>query len=279
MKRLLDTGQGREQGRKSAASTLLALVTDRVADAPQAARRRLGQCLLVTAAGSLFLFCASVFCAYRVWCTGALAARTCARFAADTVSTVRRATSASVRPRPRRRLAWQAALSLGLAAAVMTVAILPSVMDSNASFTSGPSHNPANTFTAGTLTFTNNKDGQAVINATNLYPSSSAQGTLTLTNTGDFTASGQMSKTGVVDTPSSPALSAVLTLRVEDITGTPQTLYNGTLTAFSQVSLGNFTVSQAKTLRITLTYPLASANSALKNHGTTVTFGFTGENL
>jgi len=62
----------------------------------------------------------------------------------------------------------------------------------------------------------------------------------------------------------SPALSAALDLKIEDITGAAITLYQGTPAAFSSRSLGSIAPAATRTYRFTLTFPAANANSALQ---------------
>ncbi len=92
-----------------------------------------------------------------------------------------------------------------------------------------------------------------------------------ITNTGTVSAGFTLSATSLVNTPATPKLSDVLTLKVEDITGTPTTLYQGSVSGFSAVSLGTFAAAAARSYRLTLAYPAGTDNAALQ--GATVALG------
>jgi len=159
--------------------------------------------------------------------------------------------------------------------ALLAVA-LQSLVFSGANFTSS-SGNPGNTFTAGTFGHTNSKDGVLVIDAAGLWPGGSAKtGTLTITGTGDFSGAYTLTKAGVVDAPAAPGLSNALTLRIEDITGAPQTLSNTTVAGFTTVSLGTIAPGASRQYRFTLTYPTAAADTALQGASMTLHLQFTG---
>jgi hypothetical protein len=158
--------------------------------------------------------------------------------------------------------------------ALLAVA-LQSLVFSGASFTSS-SGNPGNTFTAGTFGHTNSKDGVLMIDAAGLWPGASKTGTLTITGTGDFSGAYTLTKAGVVDTPAVPGLSNALTLRIEDITGAAVTLSNTTVAGFNTVSVGTIASGASRQYRFTLTYPTASANTALQGASMTLRLQFTG---
>ncbi len=159
--------------------------------------------------------------------------------------------------------------------ALLAVA-LQSLVFSGASFTSSRG-NSGNTFTAGAFGHTNSKDGVLVIDAAGLWPGGSAKtGTLTITGTGDFSGAYTLTKAGVVDTPASPGLSNALTLRIEDITGTAQTLSNTTVAGFNTVSVGTIASGASRQYRFTLTYPATAADTALQGASMTLRLQFTG---
>src|SRR5262245_331158 len=105
------------------------------------------------------------------------------------------------------RLALGALLTLLLAAAA--------VVGSGADFTAS-SANPANTFSAGTLSILNSKEGTAVLTASNLRPGNSSTGTVDIQNTGGLSGSFTLSRTAPVDSDSTNPLSAKLNLTVTD---------------------------------------------------------------
>ena len=146
---------------------------------------------------------------------------------------------------------------------------------SGASF-SAASSNPSASFSAGTLTVSNSKAGQVLIAAQNLRPSKSAQGTLTVQNASNFSASYQLVINSINDTPSSPGLSNGLTLTVDDVTSSTRTLYSGTLAAApaQPVSLGTLSPSQSASYRVTLTMPATPVNPALQGATTSFTLNW-----
>ena len=64
--------------------------------------------------------------------------------------------------------------------------------------------------------------------------------------------------------PASPGLSSTLTLLIEDTTGTATTLFNGTVAAFTTVSLGSIAPGVTRQYRFTLTFPAAAAAPGLQ---------------
>jgi hypothetical protein len=179
----------------------------------------------------------------------------------------RRATS---RPRLLLRLA---ALAVLLAALILVLSV--TIASSDARDTS-VKVNAGNAFSAGSLALVNSKSGSAVISASGLMPGGSATGSLTITVQGNYTAAVTLINAGISDTPSSPALSQALTLLVEDITGTAQTLWSGTMSTLGSVSLGQIASGSTRTYRFTATFPSANAVSGLQNASTTMTMRFTG---
>ena len=162
---------------------------------------------------------------------------------------------------------WRASISLVVLA--LLAFTLQSLVFSGASFTAH-SVNPANVFTAGSLTHSNDQEGTLMIAAAGLAPGASAVGTLTLTGTGTVAGAFTLSAAGLTDTPDVPRLSDVLTLTVEDVAATAM-LYEGPVSAFSAVALGTITPGVARTYRFTLAYPPGTAEAALQ--GATTTLG------
>jgi len=162
----------------------------------------------------------------------------------------------------------RALLSLVVLAALAVA--LQSVVLSGASFTAAGA-NPLNSLAAGTLVHINSANGQVVLDAAGMVPGVSKTSTLTLTGSGDIAGTYTLSTTGVVDTPASPGLSGVLVLTVENVTGTPMTLFQGTVSTFSAVGLGLIGPGDARTYRLTLAYPAGTDDVALQ--GATMTLG------
>ena len=105
------------------------------------------------------------------------------------------------------RLALGALLTLLLAAAA--------VVGSGADFTAS-SANPANTFSSGTLSIVNSKEGTAVLSATGLRPTGSAVGTVDIQNTGSLSGAFTLSRTAPVDSDGANPLSAKLNMTIVD---------------------------------------------------------------
>jgi spore coat-associated protein N len=121
------------------------------------------------------------------------------------------------------RLALGALLTLLLAAGA--------VVGSGADFTAS-SANPANTFSSGTLSITNSKEGAAVLTATNLKPGgTAATGTVDIQNSGSLSGAFTLSRTAPVDSDSSNPLSSKLNLTIVDcgtfVGATPPTCGDG----------------------------------------------------
>src|SRR5918911_1099079 len=100
------------------------------------------------------------------------------------------------------RLALGALLTLLLAAGA--------VVGPGADFTAS-SANPANTFSAGTLSISNSKEGAAVLTASGLRPNgTAATGTVDIENTGDLSGLFSLSRTAPVDSDGGNPLSGKL---------------------------------------------------------------------
>jgi spore coat-associated protein N len=159
--------------------------------------------------------------------------------------------------------------------ALLAVA-LQSLVFSGASFTTS-SKNPGNSLTAGTLSHVNSKDGQVVLNAANLRPGQSQNGSLTITGGGDFSALYTITKVSLTDTPASPALSAALTLTIDDMTtGVAVQEWTGRAGTFASVTIDTIAPGATRTYRFTLTYQAASAVPALQGATMALRLQFTG---
>jgi hypothetical protein len=145
---------------------------------------------------------------------------------------------------------------------------LQSIRLSGASYAAG-SVNPANVFVAGSLSHVNNRNGQVMLVASGLEPGDSSVGTMTLTGTGTITGAYTLSPSSLVNLPVSPALSDKLDMTVEDVTGTPTTLWDGSVTGFASADLGDIAPGASRTYRLTLEYPDGTNDSALQ--GATMT--------
>jgi spore coat-associated protein N len=151
------------------------------------------------------------------------------------------------------------ALAVVLAAVGITVG-------SGANFTAHAA-NPANTFTAGTLTI-GSSASSALFNAPNMKPGDNVSGTVDIANTGSVPGTFTLSTSNAVDTG---ALLGQLDLKIEDcglFTGaTPPTCagtnlaYNGKANAVGTAQLGSFAASAKHRYKIDVTLPSATTNA------------------
>ena len=144
-----------------------------------------------------------------------------------------------LRANPRRALAAMATL---LIAVGVTAA-------SGATF-SAQSVNPSNTFSSGTMSLLNNKEGAAVLTASNLKPGGPTQsGEVLLENTGSLAGTITLTKDTLVD--STPTMAALLDLTIVDCgadqdcsTGTgpnaSTNVYTGTVAGMPAQNLGSW---------------------------------------
>jgi len=153
------------------------------------------------------------------------------------------------------------ALAVVLAAVGITVG-------SGADFTA-KSANPANTFTAGTLSIGNSNPSSAILSATNLKPGYVKTGTVDIENTGSVPGTFKLATSNVVDTAS---LLGQLDLKVEDCglysgttapscsTGT-SVVYNGKANAIPSTALGSFAANAKHRYQFSVTMPTTIANT------------------
>jgi len=158
---------------------------------------------------------------------------------------------------PRRTIG---ALAVVLAAVGITVG-------SGANFTAHAA-NPANTFTAGTLSMTDSVSG-AILSATNLKPGDVNTGTVDIQNTGSIPGAFTLSTSNPVDTA---GLLGKLDLKVEDCglysgttapscaTGT-SVVYNGKANAITTAALGSYAGNAKHRYQFSVTMPTTIANT------------------
>jgi spore coat-associated protein N len=154
--------------------------------------------------------------------------------------------------------------TLGVLAAVL-VAVGVAV-GTGADF-SAQSANPNNTFTAGTLTMDNSKDGAAILTASNWAPGDTETGTVDITNDGSIAGTFSLSRDQLTNSDNANPMSNQLDLVVEDC-GTDLTcgagdtvVYNGTLTAMnSSIALGNFPAGVGHRYEFTATFNSSAGN-------------------
>ena len=151
------------------------------------------------------------------------------------------------------------ALAVVLAAVGITVG-------SGANFTAHAA-NPANTFTAGTLTI-GSSAASALFNAPNMKPGDNVSGTVDIANTGSVPGTFTLSTSNPVDTG---ALLGQLDLKIEDCglfngssapncTGT-NVVYDAKANGVGTVSLGSFAASAKHRYKIDVTLPSSTTNA------------------
>jgi spore coat-associated protein N len=156
---------------------------------------------------------------------------------------------------------------------------------SGANFNS-TSANPSNVFTAGTLSHSNSKTGAAILTAGNMKPGDTTTGTVDIKNTGSIPGAFTLTKSNLVDTPTTPAFSSKLTLAIDDmgdptcVSSCPAAInkYTGALGAMGVISMGTFAANEAHRYRYTVTFPDGGANgadNAYKGASTTVQYDWT----
>ena len=123
---------------------------------------------------------------------------------------------------------------VAMAALLLAVSV---VIGSGANFTSA-SANPRNVFTAGNLTHTNSKAGAAILTASLMKPGDTANGSVTITNSGDIAGPFSLATEQLSDTPGANLgkLSDVLQLKITDGTNT---IYSGPIKSVGTVQLPN----------------------------------------
>jgi spore coat-associated protein N len=109
-----------------------------------------------------------------------------------------------------------------------------------------------------TFSTSNSKDGEAILSLANMRPGASATGTVTIANTGTIAGDFALAPSDMSDVPGpgGGALSGVLDLLVEDLTGgAPLTVYAGKLAAMGARPLGTFAGGEAHSYRFTVSFP------------------------
>jgi spore coat-associated protein N len=167
--------------------------------------------------------------------------------------------------------------TIGLAAAV--------TVGSGADFTS-TSANPANIFTAGTLTHYNSNAGAAILTAAGMRPGDQASGTVDIQNTGSLSGTFSLAKTATDTT--APSFSSKLTIVITDTgdpgcSGTcpgPVVVYSGTVAAMGTQALGTFAAGAIHRYSFVVTFPDtgapgAGADNAYQGASTSVLYTWT----
>ena len=167
--------------------------------------------------------------------------------------------------------------TIGLAAAV--------TVGSGADFTSA-SANPANVFTAGSMTHLNSKAGAAILTASLMRPGDTASGFVDIKNTGSL--SGNFSLAMTAADVAAPSFSNRLTVVITD-TGDPSCVsscpaavpvYSGVVGTMTTQALGAFPAGATHRYTFVVTFPNtgapgAGADNAYQNASTTITYNWT----
>ena len=102
-------------------------------------------------------------------------------------------------------------------AALATVLVAVGVTGASGANFNASSANPSNTFTAGTLSMLNSKDGAAILTASNMRPGAPATtGTVDIENTGSLSAPFVLSKGTVSNDDAAHPMANKLNLKVVD---------------------------------------------------------------
>jgi len=130
---------------------------------------------------------------------------------------------------------------------------------SGASFTS-TSANPGNIVTAGTMSHSNSKADDTILEVTGLKPAASSSGTVDITNTGDTAGVFTLTKSNIVNSDTGNPLSSKLDLLIEDLgppsaPTAPVQKYGGKLGAMGAIGLGTYTSGEAHRYKFTVTFP------------------------
>lgn len=150
--------------------------------------------------------------------------------------------------RPWPLLASLAVLSLALATALFSGASFGSKSANSASLG------------AGNAKLSSSAAGSAIVSATGMKPGESKLGTISIGNQGDLEGNLSLKATGLSGT----TLAGVLTLRIDDVTGSTVKKYEGKLGSFSSVSLGTVAAGATRKYQFTLSWPSGSTEAALQ---------------
>jgi spore coat-associated protein N len=132
------------------------------------------------------------------------------------------------------------------------------------------------------FSFTNSKNGAAILSISNMKPGTSQSDTVTIGNDGtiDGTVALHQAITGDTHPNGLTLLSDQLNVKIEDVTGSPATppvIYDGTIGAMTDKSLGSFPAGTSHTYKFTFSLPDTGATSGpgLQDATTTVRYDWT----
>lgn len=131
-----------------------------------------------------------------------------------------------------------------------------------------PAARLATTAASGSFEVANSADGEPIFTAANIGPGGSAEGMVTIENTGSAPAALLLRRGEVVDSPGlgGGTLSDRLRLDIVDLTApaSPRTVYSGPLATMPDQPAGELAPGEAHTFRFTVSFPDAGT-SALQN--------------
>ncbi len=145
-----------------------------------------------------------------------------------------------------------------LAALALISLALGTAIFSGANFTSKSANNAS--LAAGSVQIGSSNPNQAIVSVTGMKPGDSREGTISISNPGDVAGEVTLKANGLTGT----ALAAVLTLKLEDVTGTASKKYEGKLGSFASVSLGSLAAGSTRKYRFTLSWPSSSNEASLQ---------------
>jgi hypothetical protein len=175
---------------------------------------------------------------------------------------------------PKRRLGALAALLTATAVAV----------GSGANFTAS-SANPSNTFSTGSLSILNSKEGAAILTASGMKPGDAATvSTVDIKNTGTISGVFSLSKSNISDSDGSNPLSQKLDVVIADCglwsgatppsCASPTQKYSGKISAMGTIALGTFAANDHHRYQFSVSFPDggAGADNAYQGDNTSVQY-------
>jgi spore coat-associated protein N len=137
------------------------------------------------------------------------------------------------------------------------------------------SANPNTLIDAGSVAVTDSLPGSSILTVSPMKPGSTSSATVSISNSGTVAETMALANANLVNTPASPALSAKLTLLVQDLGDpscttscpTPVTMYSGALGSMGTVALGTFAVAATHQYKFSVTFPDGGSGGADNAYG------------
>lgn len=175
--------------------------------------------------------------------------------------------------RPLRSIVTASPRKLVIALGSLTIASAVAV-GSAANF-NATSANPGTLITAGTIEVTDSLPGSAILIVNPMKPGDTSSSTVNISNGGNVPATFALMQANLVDTPSAPALSGKLILRLQDLGDpscssgcpAPATIYTGAIGSLGTLPLGTFAAGAAHQYRFSVTFPDGGPNGADDAYG------------